>query len=166
MSSPHKSVPPDQSSHTEKGERTDGASRQPIRHVIRIQRLALLAAFMLLVCVSFPALSWPAVLGWLFLLPIAVVVWVLRTQTTVSAEGLALQTVFGFRTLQWSDIKGVRIPKRGWVRADLVRGGEVALPAVGFDRLQELAAASGGHIPDPFGPGTEENDSPDDGHET
>ena len=121
---------------------------------------------MLLICVSFPALSWPAVLGWLFLLPIAVVVWVLRTQTTVSAEGLALQTVFGHRILRWSDIKGVRIPKRGWVRADLVNGGEVALPAVGFDRLQELAAASGGHIPDPFGPGTEENDSPDDVDET
>ncbi|WP_051021006.1 PH domain-containing protein [Nocardia araoensis] len=126
---------------------TGGASDA---HVIRIPRLAFLGVFILLMCVFFPFVGWPAGLWWLLLIPVAVLAWVLRTQTGVSDAGLELRTLFGSRHLDWGQLKGVRIPKRGYVRADLTDGTEVKLPAVSYDRLRDLAAFSGGRIPDPF----------------
>ncbi|WP_280492664.1 PH domain-containing protein [Nocardia asiatica] len=119
--------------------------------MIRIPRLAFLGVFILLMCVFFPFVGWPAGLWWLLLIPVVVLAWVLRTQTIVSEAGLDLRTLFGSRHLDWAQVKGVRIPKRGYVRADLTDGTEVKLPAVSYDRLRDLAAASGGRIPDPFG---------------
>lgn len=148
MSSPHQSVPPAKSSHTApEGSDTGGGSAAT---VIRIPRLAFLGVFILFMCVFFMFVGWPIALWWLLLIPVAVTVWVLRTQTTVSERGLDLRTVFGSRHLDWSQLKGVRIPKRGYVRADLVDGTEVKLPAVSYDRVRDLAVASQGRIPDPY----------------
>jgi hypothetical protein len=118
--------------------------------VIRIPRLAHLGVFILLFCAAFPFFGWPAVLWILFLIPIAAAWWVERSRTTVSAGGLDLRTIFGSRHVDWSQIQGLRIPKRGWVRAHLSDDSEVALPAVSYDRLKDLVAASDGRIPDPF----------------
>ncbi|NEW34349.1 PH domain-containing protein [Nocardia cyriacigeorgica] len=101
-------------------------------------------------CVFFPFVGWPAALWWLFALPIAVSVWILRTQTTVSGAGLDLRTVFGSRHIDWAQVRGIRIPKRGYVRVHLDDDSEAKLPAVSYDRLRELVDASGGRIPDPF----------------
>lgn len=151
MSSPHKSVPPQISSHNAPGERSDGGSNEgEHRHVIRVNRLSLIAALMLFFCVCFPALSWPAALGWLFAIPFIVAFWILRTQTTLTSTGVKTRSFIGSGSAEWSQIKGVRFPKRGWARAELLDGGELKLPAVDFARLRELAAASGGRIPDPF----------------
>lgn len=148
MSSPHQSVPPSESSHTP-ATTTDTGSASEAR-VIRIPRLAFLGVFILLMCVFFPFVGWPAGLWWLLLIPVVVLAWVLRTQTAVSDAGLDLRTLFGSRHLDWAQVKGVRIPERGYVRADLTDGTEVKLPAVSYDRLRDLAAFSGGRIPDPF----------------
>ncbi|CAM4491895.1 PH domain-containing protein [Nocardia ninae] len=148
MSSPHQSVPPAKSSHTApEGSDTGGGSAAT---VIRIPRLAFLGVFILFMCVFFMFVGWPSGLWWMLLIPMAVSVWVLRTQTTVSESGLDLRTVFKSRHLDWSQLKGVRIPKRGYVRADLVDGTEVKLPAVSYDRVRDLAIASQGRIPDPY----------------
>ncbi|MFI6168059.1 PH domain-containing protein [Nocardia sp. NPDC051052] len=148
MSSPHQSVPPAKSSHTApEGSDTGGGSAAT---VIRIPRLAFLGVFILFMCVFFMFVGWPIGLWWLLLIPVAVTVWVLRTQTTVSESGLDLRTVFGSRHLDWSQLKGVRIPKRGYVRADLIDGTEMKLPAVSYDRVRDLALASQGRIPDPY----------------
>ncbi|MGO4612544.1 PH domain-containing protein [Nocardia sp. 2YAB30] len=148
MSSPHQSVPPSESSHTPAtGAETGSASTT---RVIRIPRLAFLGVFILLMCAFFPFVGWPAGLWWLLLIPVVVLVWVLRTQTSVSDAGLDLRTLLGSRHLDWAQVKGVRIPKRGYVLADLTDGTEVKLPAVGYDRLRDLAAASNGRIPNPF----------------
>ncbi|WP_245547291.1 PH domain-containing protein [Nocardia brevicatena] len=120
--------------------------------VIRVPRLAFLGVFMLLLCVFFPIVGWPAGLWWLLLLPIVVSVWLLRTRTTVTPEGLRLRTMFGSRFVEWERIRGLRIPKRGFVRAHLDDDTEAKLPAVSYDRLRDLATASGGRIPDPFAP--------------
>ncbi|MFF0487446.1 PH domain-containing protein [Nocardia sp. NPDC004068] len=119
--------------------------------MIRIPRLAHLGVFVLLFCVAFAFFGWPQVLWVLFVIPLAAAIWVERTRTTVSADGLDLRTVFGSRHVDWEQIKGFRIPKRGFVRAHLVDDSEVALPAVGYDRLRTLIEASGGRIPDLFG---------------
>ncbi|TJZ81707.1 PH domain-containing protein [Rhodococcus oryzae] len=74
----------------------------------------------------------------------------LRVRTTVTAEGLRLRRMFSTETIEWSQIKGFRFPKRGWARADLTDGREVSLPVVTFGRLPQIAAASGGRVTDPY----------------
>nr|WP_051162253.1 PH domain-containing protein [Nocardia transvalensis] len=105
---------------------------------------------MLLFCAAFPFFGWPAVLWILFAIPAVVALWIERTRTTVSDSGLDLRTLVGSRHLDWSQVKGLRIPKRGFVRAHLVDESEIALPAVSYDRLRQLVEYSSGRIPDPF----------------
>lgn len=118
--------------------------------MIRISRLGYLAVFLLLLCVGFPVVGSPAAFGWLLLIPVALTVWVARSRTIVSDDGLEAHSLFASRSVAWADVEGIRFPNRGWARACLADGTEVALPAVGSDRIRELAAASGGRIPDPY----------------
>ncbi|MFC8047930.1 PH domain-containing protein [Nocardia sp. NPDC057353] len=123
---------------------------EPGVRVIRVPQLAYIGVLVLTFCVFFPFVGWPSLLWPLLLLPIVVLLWVERTRTTVTPEGLELRTVFGSRSVEWARVAGVRLPKRGAVRARLTDGSEVRLPAVGYDRLRELIAASDGRIPDVF----------------
>ncbi|MTE13055.1 PH domain-containing protein [Nocardia sp. CT2-14] len=118
--------------------------------MIRIPRLAHLGVFILLFCVAFAFFGWPQVLWILFAIPAALVVWIERTRTTVSGNGIDTRTLFGGRHIDWADVRGLRIPQRGYLQLHLADDTDVALPAVGYNRLAELVAASGGRIPDPF----------------
>lgn len=129
--------------------RTRHAAAPGVR-VIRVTQLAYIGVLVLTFCVFFAFVGWPAGLWWLLLLPVVVLLWVERTRTTVTPEGLDLRTVFTSRHVEWSRVAGVRLPKRGFVRARLTDDSEVQLPAVSYDRLRELIAASGGRIPDVF----------------
>ncbi len=118
--------------------------------VIRITQMAHLGVVVLLFCVFFAFVGWPTGLWWLLLFPVAAAVWIERTRTTVSDDGLELRTVFGSRQLDWAQVAGVSIPKRGFVRAHLTDNTQVRLPAVSYDRLRDLIRASKGRIPDLF----------------
>ncbi|WP_157555288.1 PH domain-containing protein [Nocardia crassostreae] len=118
--------------------------------MIRIPRLAHLGVFLLLFSVAFPFFGAPKVLWVLFAIPIALAVWVERVRTKVSSSGIDVRSMFGSRHIDWSEIKGLRIPKRGWLQVHLADETDVTLPAVGYDRLRDLVAASNGRIPDPF----------------
>ncbi|AYF73923.1 PH domain-containing protein [Nocardia yunnanensis] len=118
--------------------------------MIRIPRLAHLGVFILLFCVAFPFFGWPQVLWVLFAIPLAMVVWVERTRTTVSDNGIDTRTLFGSRHIDWADVRGLRIPKRGYLQLHLADDSDVSLPAVGYGQLATLIAASHGRIPDPF----------------
>ncbi|MEU1982304.1 PH domain-containing protein [Nocardia sp. NPDC019395] len=152
MSSPHQSVPPPESSHISAAAEVTGGDTAPPgpTRVIRTTRLAFLSVVISALCVFFPIVGWPAGLFWLALIPIWAVVWILRTQTTVSPRGLDLRTMLSSRHIGWDRVRGVSIPKRGYVRAHLDDDTEVPLPAVSYDRLRDLVDASGGRIPDPF----------------
>ncbi|WP_280507463.1 PH domain-containing protein [Nocardia flavorosea] len=152
MSSPHQSVPPPESSHIPAAAEVTGGDTAPPgpTRVIRMTRLSFLGVVILAMCVFFPIVGWPAALFWLALFPIAAIVWILRTQTTVSPNGLDLRSVFSSRHIGWEQLKGLSIPKRGYVRAHLADDTEVPLPAVSYDRMRDLVDASGGRIPDPF----------------
>ncbi|WP_309234491.1 PH domain-containing protein [Nocardia sp. XZ_19_385] len=118
--------------------------------VIRIPQTTYIGVVVLFFCVFFFFAGWPKGLWWLLLIPLAVVLWIERTRTTVSDAGLDLRTVFRKRHIDWDELKGVSIPKRGYVRAHLNDGSQVKLPAVGYDRLRALIEASKGRIPDLF----------------
>lgn len=167
-------MPPGKSSHiTGAGADTGAAATdQDVARVIRITPLAYLGVFILVVGVFFAIVGWPAGLWWLAALPIATGWWVYRSRTVVSSSGLDLRTAFGSRHIDWAQLRGLRVPDRhiDWVRfrgifrvprrlvhthlgvrAHLVDGAEVTLPAVSYDRLRDLVVASNGRIPDPFG---------------
>ncbi len=152
MSSPHQSVPPPESSHIPAAAEVTGGDTAPPgpTRVIRMTRLSFLGVVILAMCVFFPIVGWPAALFWLALIPIAAIVWILRTQTKVSPNGMDLRSMFSSRHIDWEQLKGISIPKRGYVRAHLADDTEVPLPAVSYDRLRDLVDASGGRIPDPF----------------
>ncbi|MGW5384560.1 PH domain-containing protein [Nocardia sp. NPDC003963] len=118
--------------------------------MIRTTRLSFLGVFLLAMCVFFPIVGWPAGLFWLAIIPLIAVVWIVRTQTTVSPQGLDLRSVFSSRHIDWARVQGLSIPKRGFVRVHLDDDTEVPLPAVSYDRLRDLVDASDGRIPDPF----------------
>ncbi|WP_084515557.1 PH domain-containing protein [Nocardia acidivorans] len=118
--------------------------------VIGLPRLAHIAVFMVLMGVIFPFSGMPQVLWVLFAIPIAMAVWIERTRTKVSAEGLELRSMFSTRHIDWSEVKGLRIPRRGFLQLHLADDSDATLPAVSYDRLQDLVEASAGRIPDPF----------------
>ncbi|WP_083884202.1 PH domain-containing protein [Nocardia higoensis] len=152
MSSPHQSVPPGKSSHTAETGSSTGSSSAAAgkRTVIRVTQLAYLGVVVLALGVFLFVVGWPKLLWWLMLLPVAVIVWIARTRTVVSDDGLDLRRVFSSRHLDWEQIKGVSIPKRGYVRAHLADESVVSLPAVGYDQLRKLITASDGRLPDVF----------------
>jgi hypothetical protein len=126
------------------------AAPLPAAQVIRISPLALFAVVLLLVCILFPALGWPHLLGWLLAVPLALAYWILRVRTTVSETGLRTRSLRGSEFIEWREIKGLRFPKRGWCRADLLSGREVPLPAVTMEDTPLLARYSSGRVPDPY----------------
>ncbi|MGW5452919.1 PH domain-containing protein [Nocardia sp. NPDC003979] len=119
-------------------------------HVIGVPRLAYIGVLVLAFCVFFAFVGWPIALWWLLLAPVIAVWWVMRTHTTVSDAGLDLSTMVSSKHLDWAQVKGISIPKRGYIRARLADDSEVKLPAVGYDRLRELIEASDGRLPDVF----------------
>jgi hypothetical protein len=119
--------------------------------VFRVPLSALVGVAFLVMCESVVAfaVSW----GWLlFLVPVGLVVWLLRTRTTVDAERVVARRVFRRDVLPWSTIASLRVADKSWVRAVRVEGGEVALPAVHARHLPVISIVSGGRVPDPTEP--------------
>ncbi|MBF6238876.1 CFP-6 [Nocardia otitidiscaviarum] len=140
---------------------TRGELADPGVRVIAIPRLAHLAVFVVALGALFPFAGWPQVLWILFAIPLALAVWVERTRTKISPDGLDLRTVRGRRHIDWDQVKGLSIPQRGYLRLHLADDSEVKLPAVGYDRLRDLVEASGGRIPDPFVEPEDEDETAD-----
>ena len=118
------------------------------RAVFRVSPLVILFALAVAVCATPVAFGAPFL--WLiYLVPVGIIVWTLRTRTVVDAEGLLVRRLVGSRHVPWDDVTGLRLDDRGPVRAVLAAGGELVLPAVGVRDLHALAVASGGRLPDP-----------------
>lgn len=109
----------------------------------------LIAVFGLTVCVTPVAFGAPG-LQVLYLLPLGILVWLIRTRTVVSPEKMVAQRVLGTRSITWSELKGLRVDDRSRVWAVLRDGGEVGLPAVRARDLPALAKVSQGRLADPL----------------
>lgn len=120
----------------------------PSRLVFRIPGVAILAALLLAVCATPIAFAAPW-LPVLYVIPLAIVVWVIRVRTTATADGIVAREVFRSRTLPWDSLKGLRLTKRSGVRAVLADDTEVTLPCVRVRHLPALALVSGGRLDDP-----------------
>jgi hypothetical protein len=85
----------------------------------------------------------------LFLVPLAVAVWVVRSRTRVDEDGVHVRRVVGTRSLGWSEVSGLRLPEKGWVRAVPADGAELELRGVRIRDLGRIGEASGGRISAP-----------------
>jgi len=123
------------------------------RAVFRISPLVVLVALTLAVCATPVALTVPY-LWLLYLIPVGIIVWTLRTRTVADPETVAVRRVVGGRRVPWSEITSMHLgrarhPGNARVSAVLDDGSELALPAVHVRDLPRLAAVSGGRLPDP-----------------
>ncbi|GHG77707.1 PH domain-containing protein [Amycolatopsis acidiphila] len=128
---------------------------QPVRKrrkaTFRVPLIALLAIFGLMVCLAPTAFADVPGLWALYVIPLALIVYVVRARTVATPEGLAVRTVFGHRDLPWEALKGLSISKRAKVRAVLTDDSTIPLPSVRTRHLPVLALVSGGRLEDPTG---------------
>lgn len=132
---------------TEFPDRGRGTIDRVKKLVFRIPATALLAAALIVICVTPVAWLAPGLQA-LYVLPLAYAYWVLRNRTTVTEEEIVARGVFGTTTLNWSEVKSIRLVRKGWLRAVKADDSEVTLPAVRFMHLPALSVISGGRVPD------------------
>jgi hypothetical protein len=115
----------------------------------RLPLTALIGVFGLIVCMTPVAFGAPG-LQVLYVVPLALAIWLVRTRTVVGAKSIVAYRVWSSRRIAWSDLAGLRMDDRSRVWAVLHGGNEVALPAVRTRDLPVLAGMSGGRLPDPL----------------
>lgn len=115
--------------------------------MFRSSGVLLLTAFFVAVCATPFAFGAPG-LQVIYVVPLAIVVWVLRVRTTVDAERIVVRTLLSRRVLAWSELSGFRITSRSRVRAVLTDGDDVSLPTVRTRHIPVIAALSDGRIPE------------------
>jgi hypothetical protein len=126
----------------------------PATVILRLPLTSLIGVFWLAVCITPVALAVPGLLV-LYLLPLALAVWLVRTRTVASRETVVAYRVWSRRHLTWLDLSGLRIDDRSRVWAILRDGEQVLLPVVRARDLPVLAAISGGRLPNPLSQGGE-----------
>ncbi|MEY7970552.1 PH domain-containing protein [Saccharomonospora xinjiangensis] len=120
------------------------------RAVFRVPGTALIGVLMLFMC-TFPFAATLPYLLVLLVVPIAVAVWIVRTRTVATRDGLTVRTLLGTRELPWDAIKGFNISPKATVAAVLTDDTAVPLPSVRTRHLPVLSLVSEGRVPDPSG---------------
>ncbi|MDT4901008.1 MAG: hypothetical protein QOJ78_1938 [Pseudonocardiales bacterium] len=82
----------------------------------------------------------------LFVLPVIVGLFVARTATVVTEDGIVVRAPFGTRALPWNKIRGLSVTGRS-VYAVLADG-SIRLPCVRVSNLADVARASNGRLPE------------------
>jgi Bacterial PH domain len=127
----------------------------PTRAVFRPSSLQVLVALAIAFCATPFAFAAP-LLFLVYLLPLALIYWTLRVRTEADAEALTVRRLLGGRRVPWTEISSLRLVRgsrhtSSRVSAVLTDGAELPLPAVTVRDLPQLAAVSGGRLPDPAG---------------
>ncbi|MEN3359102.1 MAG: hypothetical protein V7637_3084 [Mycobacteriales bacterium] len=118
---------------------------------IRPTRTMLLAVLIFAFCV----LPLAGASGWLLILlalPLVALAWVLRVGVDVGPDAITVRALLGRRRIPWADVAGLRAGRRGDLWLVLATGRRLRLPTARARHLPAIAAASGGHLPDPTGP--------------
>lgn len=123
---------------------------------VRLPRSAYLAVLFLLFCTLPLALTANGghpggPIGWswragLLVVPLLAAVFIARTATIASADGLRVRAAFGSRMLSWDDVRGLSVTGRA-VYA-VLDDGSVRLPCVRTADLALIASVSDGRLPD------------------
>jgi hypothetical protein len=114
----------------------------------RITRTTWVAVASVVVCAT-PVATSHVFLLWVYLLPIALGVWITRMRTTVGADGVTVRHMAGTTSFSWDDVRSVKLNARGWSEAVLTSGKHVKMPAVRVRDLSLVSEMSRGRLPDP-----------------
>ncbi|MBI8988275.1 PH domain-containing protein [Corynebacterium meridianum] len=142
------------------GDTADGANgTTPVTAtVFRPDRTHLLGACLMLLTSLLTVGAAPKLLFWVLLLPFVYAYWVLKSRTTIDADGITAVNAFSTnRSISWEDLSGIRFGS-GSSHARSHDGREFALPGVSFNSVPDLAASSGGRIPDVIAAGRAASD--------
>ena len=123
----------------------------PDRVVLRISPMAHIAVGFFTLGLLVPVLTWPATAP-LLVIPLVLSVMIVRLRTVADTRTVTARTLLSSRSVDWSEIEGLRFVKGSWARAELTSGDELRLPAVTFATLPLLSEVSGGRVPNPYGP--------------
>jgi hypothetical protein len=127
--------------------------------IFRIPKTAYLAIAFLVFCMTPVALGefhWLAVI---YIFPLVLLFFVLRTRTIADSRGLTVRTMFGQRRLPWAALKGLVLTDKARVRAVLTDDTQITLPTVRTRHLPVLSLVSGGRLKDPTGLTTDMTES-------
>jgi hypothetical protein len=127
---------------------------EPATVTFRLPLTSLIGVFGLIVCMTPLAFGVPG-LQVLYLGPLALAVWLVRTRTVVGPETMVAHRVWGSRRIAWSDIAGLRIDDRSRISAVLRAGDDVRLPTLRARDLPLLVALSHGRLPESLGEASE-----------
>ena len=103
------------------------------------QKIALIPVLVLLFG-ALPLASSSPLLLWLLLVPVLAAVWVLRARVVADDARLEVCNGLGRRTVAWSDVEGVDVPRYAPVRLLLRGGRRVPLTALGRAEVRRLLA--------------------------
>lgn len=141
----------DDGTHTDAGQPAQVPPAQvSLPATFRLPRMSYFSVGFTLFAVWIVAGASVAYLGWLFVLPVLQIVWMMRLKTIITETGLTAVSTFSRRDVAWEQISGLQFRKWGAVRAVLVDKSQVKLPAITFRDMPLLSAASRGRIPDPY----------------
>ncbi|MDA3628303.1 PH domain-containing protein [Saccharopolyspora oryzae] len=115
----------------------------------RITPVSQLAVLAILVCAT--PLAWAAY-PWgllVYLIPLGLSWWIVRTRTTVSPERVAVRTALSGDRFDWDEVVSLHLDEKRWLKAVLTSGKEITLPAVRVRDLPRLSVMSGGRLPNP-----------------
>ncbi|AOS65328.1 Bacterial PH domain [Actinoalloteichus hymeniacidonis] len=110
--------------------------------------ISVLAVVALAVCVTPAAFGAPG-LQLLYLIPLAILWWVLRRRTMVDSTGIQVRELFSSTRVDWPQVRGLRLGRNSSVHLVHENDAELALPLMRTRDLPLLAALSGGRLPDP-----------------
>jgi hypothetical protein len=139
-------------------EEPTGAGVHQPKAIFKIPSTALLAIALLLVCMTPVALGGVPWLAVLYIFPIGLLFFVLRTRTVADENGLSVHTMFGHREIPWSALKGLALTDKAKVRAVLKDDTRITLPTVRTRHLPVLSIVSAGRLEDPTGLTTADSD--------
>ncbi|MGW0892238.1 PH domain-containing protein [Saccharopolyspora sp. NPDC002578] len=126
------------------------AKALPKSLTFQLTRISLLAVFAVAISVTPIAFAQPfPLLLPAYLIPLALGYAIMRPRTVVTAERISSRGQFSTTRFGWDELASVRLDEKRWVRAVLVSGKEVVLPAIRVRDLPRLAELSGGRLPDP-----------------
>ncbi|WP_151641623.1 PH domain-containing protein [Corynebacterium sp. 11A] len=116
----------------------------------RPDRSHILAAVIMILIALVGVAYQPLILGWILLLPLIFIYYVLKSATLVGPAGITISPAFGSSTtVPWDNIEGVEFSgAKALLRTSDSR--KHRMPGVTFNSLSKLEAASQGRIPDPI----------------
>lgn len=114
---------------------------------LRPTRVGLLVIVVLLICMT-PVAAQRTFLMPLYMIPVVLLWWLLRSGTDVDDSGIRIRAMLGSRHWSWDQLRGLSATERGTLNAVLADGRTVRMPCARARHLRLIAKVSAGRVPE------------------